>query len=35
MEIADNEVALRHAVDLQFLQGKIREAFRHSQNEKR
>ena len=35
MEIADNEVALGHAVDLQFLEDKMREAFRDSQNGKR
>ena len=35
MEIATNEVALGHAVDLRFLEDKIREAFRDSQNGKR
>lgn len=35
MEIVDNEVALGHAVDLQFLEDKLRKEFRHSQNGKR
>ena len=35
MEIADNAVTLGHTVDLQFLEDKIREELRHSQNGKR